>query len=51
MFCKHVYEETRTDICDDCGQPTRRIKWEEQHALHRDWIESGKATPQGWWSI
>lgn len=51
MFCKHVYEESKTDICEYCGGFTHRIIWEDQHKLHREWIASGKATPQGWWSI
>lgn len=50
-YCKHVYQESQTDICDDCGSYTHKTDWEEQHALHRDWIASGKAVTQGWWSI
>lgn len=51
MYCSHVYEETETDICEKCGGNTHRTDWAFQHKLHKEWIESGKATLQGWWSI
>lgn len=51
MFCEHVYKEMGSDTCPKCGDPTRRTNWEEQHALHKEWITSGKAVAQGWWSI
>lgn len=51
MYCSHVYEETETDICEKCGGNTHKTDWAFQHKLHKEWIESGKATLQGWWSI
>lgn len=51
MFCDHVYKDVGADICPHCNKHTHRTNWEEQHALHREWISSGKATVQGWWSI
>jgi RNA polymerase subunit RPABC4/transcription elongation factor Spt4 len=50
-MCEHVYKEMGTDICPLCGKDTHKVNWEAQHELHREWIASGKATPQGWWSI
>lgn len=50
-FCRHVYEDVTEDICSHCGKETHRIDWKQQELLHKDWIESGKATAQGWWSI
>jgi hypothetical protein len=50
-FCKHVYEEMEEEICPICGGYTHKTDWEFQHQLHREWIASGKATLQGWWSI
>jgi hypothetical protein len=50
-MCPHVYEETDTDICNLCGKPTHRIDWSIAQKLHKEWIASGKATAQGWWSI
>jgi len=51
MFCDHVYKEMDTKLCPKCGLPTHSIDWKEVAKLHREWIDSGKATPQGWWSI
>lgn len=51
LACRHVYEEVESDICPDCGRDTHRTDWAKQHELHREWIASGKATAQGWWSI
>lgn len=51
MYCEHVYKEMDTDLCPKCGLPTHRINWKEVARLHKDWISSGKATAQGWWSI
>lgn len=51
IHCKHVYAEPLTDTCEYCGANTHKTDWEEQHALHKDWILSGKAVAQGWWSI
>jgi len=49
--CHHVYEYTGKDLCPSCGKPTHEINWDLTHEQHRDWISSGKATLQGWWSI
>jgi hypothetical protein len=51
MYCEHVYKEMDTDLCPLCSMPTHRIDWKEVARLHKEWIDSGKATPQGWWSI
>ena len=50
-FCRHVYEDLGEDICSSCGKDTHRIDWKQQEDLHKDWIASGKAVSQGWWSI
>jgi hypothetical protein len=50
-FCRHVYEDVGYDVCPDCNESSRRIDWKAQHILHEDWIASGKAVAQGWWSI
>lgn len=50
-YCRHVYEEMKEDICPDCGGNTHRINWQIQWDLHKEWISSGKAVSQGWWSI
>ena len=50
-MCRHVYEYVFAAICPMCAQCTHETDWAEQHRLHREWIESGKATKQGWWSI
>lgn len=49
--CAHVYKIMGADICPLCNKPTHETNWEEQHKLHKEWIASGKATSQGWWSI
>jgi len=51
MFCDHVYKDVGSDTCPACGKYTHRTNWEQQHALHKEWIASGKAVAQGWWSI
>jgi len=51
MLCDHVYKDVGSDTCPHCDSNTHRINWEEQHALHREWVASGKAVAQGWWSI
>ena len=51
MFCEHVYKDMGSDTCPKCGDAVRRTNWEEQHKLHKEWIASGKAVAQGWWSI
>jgi len=50
-MCEHVYRNMGADICPKCGKPTREINWQEQWELHKEWIASGKAVAQGWWSI
>jgi hypothetical protein len=50
-YCRHVYEYTGKDICPDCGGYTHEIDWKAQWQLHVEWIASGKAELQGWWSI
>lgn len=49
--CIHIYQYVNAEICPHCGRDTHETHWEEQHMLHKDWIASGKATQQGWWSI
>ena len=51
MICEHVYKNMYAKICPSCGELTREIDWKEQHLLHEEWIASGKAVAQGWWSI
>jgi hypothetical protein len=51
MYCRHVYEEMKEDICPDCGRYTHRADWKFQYELHKEWISSGKAVSQGWYSI
>lgn len=51
LFCNHVYVEMDEDICNLCGDLTRRTDWKKQEELHKEWIASGKATYGGWWSI
>lgn len=50
-YCKHVYEESEYEICPRCGKDTHKTDWALQAKLHKEWIDSGKATAQGWWSI
>ena len=49
--CVHVYRDVRKNPCPHCGAETREIDWSIQHALHKEWVASGKAVSQGWWSI
>ena len=51
LICRHVYEITGFDICPYCNKPTHETNWAQVAKLHKEWIESGHATPQGWWSI
>lgn len=51
LKCEHIYRNTGYVICPMCAQCTHETDWQEQHRLHREWISSGKATAQGWWSI
>lgn len=50
-MCEHVYRNMGADTCPLCGKPTHETNWKEQWQLHEEWIASGKATAQGWWSI
>ena len=50
-FCKHVYEDVGAEICPICGKCAHTTNWQEQWKLHKEWIASGKAVAQGWWSI
>lgn len=50
-MCEHVYKEMPEDICSLCGGYTHKTDWTEQHKLHKEWVASGKAVAQGWWSI
>lgn len=50
-YCEHVYRDMRTDVCPLCGKELNETDWALIHKQHRDWIDSGKAVPQGWWSI
>lgn len=49
--CEHVYRDMRTNPCPNCGKETHVTDWTEQHKLHKEWVASGKAVAQGWWSI
>mgnify|MGYP003333073045 CR=1 FL=1 len=50
MVCKECGEPR--GICPECGEPTHNINWKKENALHKEWIETGKAQPSGvWWSI
>lgn len=51
MHCKHVYEYVGKDLCPYCGGDTHEPDWKFQEELHKEWIASGKATQQGWWSV
>jgi len=51
MFCDHIYIESESELCEDCGKTTHKTDWKFQHELHKNWIESGKAILQGWTSI
>ena len=48
---RDLYEEMKEEICPICGGYTHKLDWAYQAELHREWIASGKATLQGWWSI
>lgn len=49
-YCKHVYEDLPTP-CPECGGETHQTDWKLIANQHREWISSGKAVLQGWWSI
>lgn len=50
-MCEHVYKIMGVPICPICNNPTRETDWELIHKQHKEWIASGKAVAQGWWSI
>lgn len=50
-FCKHVYEDVGAETCPICGKCAHTTNWQKQWELHKEWIASGKAVAQGWWSI
>ena len=50
-MCDHVYNNTGFAICPLCGVATREVDWKLQEEQRKDWIASGKAVAQGWWSI
>lgn len=50
-MCEHVYRDMGVSVCPLCSQPTREVDWKTQNKLHKEWIASGKAVQQGWWSI
>lgn len=51
MTCRHIYEYVNQDPCPDCGGHTHEIDWKSQWQAYLEWITSGKANSQGWWSI
>jgi len=51
LICEHVYRIMNADICPKCDKPTHEIDWKLVAEQHKDWIASGKAELQGWWSI
>lgn len=51
MNCKHIYQESDSDICGECDRPTHKTDWIKVGIQRKEWIESGKATYGGWWSI
>lgn len=50
-YCEHVYKNMGENPCPKCGGETHEIDWSITHRLHKEWIDSGKAELQGWWSI
>ena len=50
-FCNHVYRITGKDICPECGKDTHETDWALVARQREEWIVSGKAVAQGWWSI
>ncbi len=50
-YCEHVYKYMNADHCPTCGGDTHEINWKKQWEFHKEWIASGKAELQGWWSI
>ena len=50
-YCEHVYKYMNENPCPKCGGDTHETDWKHQAELHKEWIASGKAELQGWWSI
>lgn len=50
-YCEHVYKNMNANPCPKCGGETHEIDWKYAAQLHKEWIASGKAVAQGWWSI
>lgn len=50
-MCEHIYKEVKADICPLCNKPTHSTNWKLIAEQHKEWIASGKAVAQGWWSI
>jgi hypothetical protein len=50
-MCEHIYKIIGMFICPKCQQFTHEIDWQKLHEQHKEWIASGKAVAQGWWSI
>jgi hypothetical protein len=51
IHCEHVYKNMGKDLCPKCGGYTHEANWKQQYKLHKEWIDSGKTTVQGWFSI
>lgn len=51
MSCFHIYEYVGQELCPQCGKTTHEIDWAKENAAHDEFIESGQAVAQGWWSI
>ena len=49
--CEHVYRNVGQNPCPKCGKETHETNWKAQHELHKEWIASGNAKYEGWWSI
>lgn len=49
--CDHIYQYTKEAVCPSCGEYTHTPDWKLQANMHKEWIISGKATYNGWWSI
>lgn len=49
--CEHVYRDVRKNPCPICGGDSHITDFELIHKQHKEWIASGKAIAQGWWSI
>jgi len=61
MYCRHVYEYVRSEICPDCGQKTCEPNYEFESKLFKEYYQSDApkayicpvegGTIRGWWSI